>query len=363
MRPLDLDNDKDHKAAKTVPVRRMRGSGHGFEPIAEIADRHVNESPAAAGQRDTAAVKKIWRDIAGDFIGSNTAITSLKDGNLTITARATPFLFHLRSAKKNYISQINERLRPGAVKEIFYRIGTVKTEAEETTVFDEIRQSAKRDEVMFYEVENIEVPDDVVSSIVDFVASLKITDAELAEKMINAAKTIYRVTQYKKRHGYVECSVCSALYYRRSAAAEDGREEAFGPGGGDADTCDYCGFRLSKMMPGVIKRIVEYPWENYEAHTVKFPDTKFREFEYIRKRELEKVKREVEDLVKKFVMSEAPEDFAKLDSKIRLAMSFYENINYFEIKEFGAARLDKMAAVLGPNARAAFTRGAMVAKF
>jgi hypothetical protein len=358
MRPLD--NDKDHKESKTAPIRRMRGAGHGFEPVAEIADRHVNQSPAAAGQRDTAAVKKIWLDIAGDFIGSNTAITSLKDGNLTITARATPFLFHLRSAKKNYISQINERLRSGAVKEIFYRIGSVKTEAEETTLFDEIRQSVKRDEVMFYEVENIEIPGDVVSSINDFVASLKIADAELVEKMITAAKTIYRVTQYKKRHGYVECAVCSALYYKRGAAPEDGREEA---GGGDADTCQYCGFRLSKMMSGVIKRIVEYPWENYEAHTVKFPDTKFREFEYIRKREFGSVKREVEDLVKKFVMSEAPEDFAKLDSKIRLAMSLYENVNYFEVREFGAARLDKMAAVLGPNARAAFTRGAMVAKF
>ena len=357
MRPLD--NDKDHKEAKTAPVRRTRGAGHGFEPVAGIAQRHVDESPAAAGQRDTAAVKKIWRDIAGDFIGSNTAITSLKDGNLTITARATPFLFHLRSAKKNYISQINERLRPGAVKEIFYRTGAVKTEAEETTMFDEIRQSVKRDEVMFYEVENIEVPEDVVSSIVDFVASLKLTDAELAEKMINAAKTIYRMTQYKKRHGYVECAVCSALYYRRSAAAEDGREES----GGGADTCDYCEFRLSKMMAGVIKRIAEYPWENFEAHTVKFPDTKFREFEYIRKREFARVKIEVEELVKKFVMSEAPEDFAKLDSKIRLAMSLYENVNYFEIKEFGAARLDRMAAALGPNARAAFTRGAMVAKF
>ncbi len=153
--------------------------------------------------------------------------------------------------------------------------------------------------------------------------------------------------------------MCSALYYRRSAAAEDGREES----GGGADTCDYCEFRLSKMMAGVIKRIAEYPWENFEAHTVKFPDTKFREFEYIRKREFARVKIEVEELVKKFVMSEAPEDFAKLDSKIRLAMSLYENVNYFEIKEFGAARLDRMAAALGPNARAAFTRGAMVAKF
>lgn len=363
MRPSGHDEGKNPGNAGVPQAerrKRLRGRGHDFEPVAAIAERHVAEAPAAAAMRDLEAVKKIWRDIAGDFICSNTSIASLRDGALTITAIATPFLFHLRSAKVNYIEQINARLRPGAVREIFYRIGPVKGEAaEESGLFEEARAIAKRGDITSFEIENIEVPSEVISSINDFVGSLKTGDAELDSKIAAAAVTIYKVTQYKKRHGYVECAVCSSLYFKRSEADNEAR----GAAGLPNDACEYCGFRITRMMAPAARRINERPWENFEAHSAAFPDTKFREFEYIRKREFEKARDEVDGLVKRFVMSEAPEDFAKLDRAIRLAMSLHGSFNYFEVKEFGPAKLDLMAELLGPNARAAFARGAMVAKF
>ncbi len=348
----------------TAGRKRLRGLENNFEPIDAIAGRFVNQLPGADRYRDIGLVKKIWQDISGDYIYSNTAVTSLKDGVLVITAASSPFLFHLRSAKKSYIEQINKRVNGTIVTEIFYKIGSLKRfDEEKKTMFDEIRDYAKDNQVMFYEIENIEIPDDVLSSINDFTASLKISDRELCEKITGAAKVIYKVTQYKKRNGYLECAMCASLYFKSDyggGAAADGIEDNYD---GADNTCQYCRFKLAKMMSGAVKRVLEYPWEDYESHSAKCPDTKFKEFDYIKKREFGRVKTEVEALIKKFIMSESAETFAELNQKIRLALSLYESYNYFEVKEFGRERLDLMAAVLGPNARAVYARGAMAIKF
>jgi hypothetical protein len=341
--------------------KRQRGFGNNFEPINVIAERFVNQLPGANRYRDISLVKKIWQDISGDFIYSNTAVTSLKDGVLVITAASSPFLFHLRSAKKSYIEQINKRVNNALVTEIFYKIGSLKRPEEKKTMFDEIRDYAKDNQVMFYEIENIEIPDEVLSSINDFTASLKISDAELCEKITGAAKVIYKVTQYKKRNGYIECAMCASLYYKRTYDCGGAAGNEYNYYG--ADTCEYCRFKLAKMMSGAVKMVLEYPWDDYESHAAKCPDTKFKEFEYIKKREFCRVKTEVEVLIKKFIMSESAETFEELNLKIRLALSLYESYNYFEVKEFGQTRLDLMAAVLGPNARAVYARGAMAVKF
>ncbi len=347
--PEATTNDAAHDGGK----RRRKEAG-GFEPIEAIAQRYVNQLPAAGQYRDINEIKKMWPDISGDFISSNTAVTSFKDGNLVITAASTPFLFHLRSAKKNYISSINQRLGYNAVKEIFYKIGVIRREADiKPSMFDEIRDYAKKNEVMFYSIENVEIPDDVQASINDFVASLDIKDVELCKKIESAAKVIYKVTQYKKRNGYVECAMCSSLYDK--TIVSEAREAQ--------DVCEYCRFKLSRSLGAAVKRITSNPWENYEAHTLKCPDTGFREFEYIRKREFMRVKEEVDGLVKKFIMSESAEVFKELDYKIRLALCLYETQNYFEVKEFGAGRLEIMAAALGPNARAVYARGSLAVKF
>jgi len=343
--------------------KRSRGPENNFEPINVIAERYVNQLPGADRYRDLVLVKKIWQDISGDFIYSNTAVTSLKDGVLVITAASSPFLFHLRSAKKSYIEQINERIGAGFLTEIFYKIGSLKRPIEKKTMFDEIKDYAANNQVMFYEIENIEIPDDVLSSINDFIVSLKIIDAELCEKIMDAAKVIYRVTQYKKRNGYVECAMCASLYYK-DAAVSGGVEMAENRHDWcQADTCHYCRFKLSKMMAGAIERVINYPWEHYELHAAKCPETKFKEFEYIKKRQLVLVKSEVEILIKKYIISESAETFAELDRKVRQALSLHGSYNYFEVKEFGRDRLDLMAAVLGPNARAVYARGAMAVKF
>ncbi len=366
---MDSTGDKKTFVNKTgfytARRKRQRGPENNFEPINAIADRFVNQLPGADRYRDISLVKKIWQDISGDFIHSNTAVTSLKDGVLVITAASSPFLFHLRSAKKTYIEQINKRVNGALVTEIFYKIGSLKRfDQEKKTMFDEIRDYAKNNHVMFYEIENIEIPDDVLSSINDFTASLKINDAELCEKITGAAKVIYKVTQYKKRNGYIECAMCASLYFKREsgcgASAADGIEDNYY---GSDNTCEYCRFKLAKMMSGSIKRVLEYPWEDYESHSAKCPDIKFKEFEYIKKREFDRVKTEVETLIRKFIMSESAEIFSELNQKIRLALSLHENYNYFEVKEFGGDRLDLMAAVLGPNARAVYARGAMAVKF
>ncbi|HOD40959.1 MAG TPA: DciA family protein [Candidatus Wallbacteria bacterium] len=351
-RPEDPISEAAHDGAN-----RRRKTAGGFEPIDAIAQRYVNQLPAAGQYRDINEIKKMWPDISGDFICSNTAVTSLKDGNLIITAASTPFLFHLRSAKKNYINTINQRLGYNAVKEIFYKIGVIRRETDnKPSMFDEVRDYAKKNEVMFYSIENVEIPDDVQASINDFVASLNIKDSDLCEKIEGAAKVIYKVTQYKKRNGYAECAMCSSLYDK--TIVSDTQEAS-----GDNGVCEYCRFKLSRSLGAAVKRITANPWENYEAHTLKCPDTGFREFEYIRKREFMRVKEEVDGLVKKFIMSESAEVFKELDYKIRLALCLYETQNYFEIKEFGAGRLEIMAAALGPNARAVYARGALAVKF
>ncbi len=338
--------------------KRMRGSNNGFEPVNLIAERFIDSMPESSRYRDFESVKKIWNDISGDFICSNTALTSLKNNILTITAVATPFLFHLNSYKKTYINQINEKAGRIIVADIFYKIGPLKKEAAQKTMFDELNEYARHNEIIFYEIENIEIPDAVIASINDFTASLNIKDAELAAKITGAAKVIYKVTQYKKRNGFIECAMCASLYEKK----DDCRRQA-PDSDAENDICQYCGFKLDNMMHGPVKRIIEFPWENYEAHSAVFPEVKFKEFEYIKKKEFIRAKARTDELVRKFILSESMEDFTALDVQIRLAMSLYENRNYFEIKEFGAAGLDSIAAVLGTNARSVFARGSMIIKF
>lgn len=340
-----------------IKRKRSFAKNNDFEKIGGVIEGYIKGECLFTRHRDVYEIKKAWPKIAGDFISSNTSIVSLNEGVLIINATASPFLFHLSSFKKKYLNDINSMFPQLAVKEIFFKVGKINSgEAVEKCRTEEIIEQAKCDEIKSYNIENIEIAEDALSSIKDFVSSLNISDCELKEKILNAAKTIYKITQYKKRNGYVECDMCSSLFLVKTQNA--GKNDIIING-----CCEYCLFKIKTELKKSVLRIKERPWENYEIHVKDFTDVDFREFEYIRKIEFKRAKENVEELIRRYVTEETEESFVLLDENIRRALSLHEHRNYYEVVSFGEKGLDLIANILGPNARAVFARGSMISRF
>lgn len=328
---------------------------NNFESVHQIALRYIEEKLNVPYEvKIFEKIKKIWFEINGDLVKTHTFPFTLKDETLIVKVSNPPLLFYLNSTKSEYINKINEFLKQKVIKNIIYKISDLPNkdldEKLSNSLIDKIKNQVKEEKIRLYEINNIEIPKDVMVSIDDFIRSLNIRDNNLSEKIKSATCTIYKVMQYKKRHGYVECVICSTLF-KPSNKTNDFE-----------NICEYCNLKLTHNLKKSYEHIVKNPWENYETHALKYPDITYKEFEYLKNKELKKIKLEVENLLKKYVMTEKIEDFKELDYKVRYVMSLHEEKNYFEIKEFGEVYLNKIAQVLGVNTKNIFARGNIINK-
>lgn len=68
-------------------------------------------------------VKAAWKEIAGDFIGSNTEPVSVKDGNLVLRVTQPAMRFHLEQMKPDLLRKIKERFGNHKIKSIKFSLG------------------------------------------------------------------------------------------------------------------------------------------------------------------------------------------------------------------------------------------------
>jgi len=303
--------------------------------------------PQFAECRKSADLKKIWKEVAGDFIASNTSVNDFKNGVITIFTKASAFAFQLKSLKAGYISAMNAKCPGLSITEIYFKVGRVTEDVRKKTHVEEIIERAREEELAHYNIENIEIPADVEAAIKDFVNTLNISDEKLLEKTLEITRNIYKVSQYKKRNGFIECKICDFLH--EAAKNSDG-------------LCDYCKTRMEKTLSACRARIIEKPHESYEKFSEFYPDIKYREFNFVKQLEIERIKKDLAGLIEKYIREETREIFTMVEKSVRTAMSLSENENYFEVSEFGEKKLQRIADVLGPNARTVFAKGMFLSK-
>lgn len=68
-------------------------------------------------------VKAVWKEVAGDFIGSNTEPVSVKDGHLVLRVTQPAMRFHLEQLKPELLRKIKERFGKDKIKSIKFSLG------------------------------------------------------------------------------------------------------------------------------------------------------------------------------------------------------------------------------------------------
>ncbi len=68
-------------------------------------------------------VKAAWKEVAGDFIGSNTEPVSVKDGHLVLRVTQPAMRFHLEQMKPELLRKIKERFGKDKIKSIKFSLG------------------------------------------------------------------------------------------------------------------------------------------------------------------------------------------------------------------------------------------------
>ena len=72
---------------------------------------------------DEDAVKKAWKDVAGDFIGNHTEPISVKGGNLVLRVTQPAMRFHLEQMKPDLLKKIKERFGADKIKSVKFTLG------------------------------------------------------------------------------------------------------------------------------------------------------------------------------------------------------------------------------------------------
>lgn len=68
-------------------------------------------------------VKAAWKEIAGDFIGSNTEPVSVKEGHLVLRVTQPAMRFHLEQMKPDLLRKIIERFGKNKIKSVKFTLG------------------------------------------------------------------------------------------------------------------------------------------------------------------------------------------------------------------------------------------------
>lgn len=299
-------------------------------------------------QRALEVIKKAWKEISGDFIRSNTRVVSFENGVLKISARTGAFVFQLKSMKEQYISGLNRLSAPFKIRDIEFRAGKLLPDSASPGPArpDVTRDDVPGDEGYFDDIENIEVPDDVMASIKAFIESVGFSDGEIREKALRATVDFYRIGQAKRKAGYVECGVCRVLF---KPAGERG-------------VCSGCVTRLRSALVSNRRRIVTLPQESYEEHAANLPGISFGEYSFIREEEFARARMEAESFGRQYISSEDGEIFKKLSSAVRLGLSLRSFRNYLTADKFSDDDIKAIGDHFGPATKAVFIRGMLVAK-
>lgn len=68
-------------------------------------------------------VKAVWKEVAGDFIGSHTEPVSVKEGNLVLRVTQPAMRFHLEQMKPELLKKIKARFGKDRIRSIRFNLG------------------------------------------------------------------------------------------------------------------------------------------------------------------------------------------------------------------------------------------------
>jgi len=298
--------------------------------------------------RNLEKVKKAWKEAAGDFISRNTGVVAFDKGVLKVNARTGAFVFQLNSLKNQYLSNLNGILGSNCVRDVEFRAGRITSGgyAPDRPVDKERTSDENSGEEVFGGIGEIEVPEDVMTSIKIFIESVGFSDDEIRQRAFNATVDFYRIGQAKRNAGYIECAVCRVLF--------DDREKN--------GICANCKIRLKSVLSADRRRIVERPFESYEQHENAIPGISFGEFSYIQEEEFERAKKEAISSGSEYITGESREVFKKFLTAVRTGLSIKTGNVFLSSDKFTENEVKLIGDYFGPNVRAILVRGMLVTK-
>jgi len=148
----------------------------------------------------------VWDEVVGERIAGAAQPTFARDGILFVTAKSAVWSNELTFRKQDIIERLNRRVGTRAVRDIIFKVGTVKPARESRRVEAEEGQAG---------LEGIPLSDEELEQ-VDAVARVA-GDSELSESVRSLMSSALRLEKWKRARGWTPCTKCGALQQDTSA--------------------------------------------------------------------------------------------------------------------------------------------------
>ena len=121
-KPTRKEGIHDELMQEWLGCEKPTSLGRNISAAADWVD-NILKSQFFAESLNEEEVKAAWKDIAGDFIGSNTEPVSVKEGNLVLRVTQPAMKFHLEQMKPELLKKIKARFGAGKIKSIRFNLG------------------------------------------------------------------------------------------------------------------------------------------------------------------------------------------------------------------------------------------------
>ncbi|MCS7223580.1 MAG: DUF721 domain-containing protein [Armatimonadetes bacterium] len=166
-----------------------------MEPIRTVLEEMVGRLTKPELLRDVLRIR--WRQIVGEHLSKVSQVRTVKDGVVTIVATSPTVANELQFRKDELSRRIRELVRFGPY-DIRIRLGTITQEKS---------PPQKRLEK---EIERIVLSQREKTVIEKTIEPIK--DPQLRYQVASVLTQFFKVSQWKRRHGFKECPRCKALY-------------------------------------------------------------------------------------------------------------------------------------------------------
>ena len=120
---------------------------NGFpSPVGEVLERVFNKLSIDKKLKELKALK-LWEEVTGEKISRHSFPLFVRKGNLFVRVDSSGWLTQLTYLKPEIISRLNERLREGSIKNIYFRLGEVKKEKKGETKAPQVRIILEKEEL------------------------------------------------------------------------------------------------------------------------------------------------------------------------------------------------------------------------
>jgi predicted nucleic acid-binding Zn ribbon protein len=106
-------------------MSRERKNSKGFVHVGSVLEGLL-KTPAVASNTRLSRIWDVWSDAVGDHIAANATPAAVKGSLLIVHAESPAWIQQLHFLKQEMISKINQSLGEDLVKDIKFKIGTLR---------------------------------------------------------------------------------------------------------------------------------------------------------------------------------------------------------------------------------------------